>query len=283
MAIRDLGYQPYEGDRLPPTNNTQVMLRYGLTRAWSSWLVKIAAFLCWVPPVIAVVLIFVNAKLVEARPDADMIDAPDFIHGLFSVQLWLFLTMITLGAGAGAIAEDMMHRAFQFYFSKPVTRSQYLLGRISAVWIWCFALTIFPAVIVILALFGVAPAEARFERIGLLLPAVIYSALIATVCSAASVAISAMSKSRSLTMSAWMVVFILPHVLASIVEAITEWPWLKMISLPALLDTVGKGLFKIKIEEGSMEWFHALPVLVVIVFGGLFLTRLRLNKAEVIA
>ena len=44
-AIRDLGYRPYVGDRLPASNNTKVLLRQSLRRAWASWLVKVAAFL----------------------------------------------------------------------------------------------------------------------------------------------------------------------------------------------------------------------------------------------
>lgn len=281
MAIRDLGYQPYEGERLPPSHNTQVMLRHGLSRAWGSWLVRIAAFLCWVPLVVSLALVGFQFYAANQGIPVEDFDAGGFVHGLYKWQLWAFVTLVTLGAGSGAIAEDFTFKAFQFYFAKPVTVTQYLAGRISAVGIWCFLLTFVPAAMLILALVGTGPEEQLLERLGLLLPALMHSALIAAVCAIASVAVSAMSKSRALTMSAWILVFFVPHVLAFIVFLVGDWPWLELISIPALLSHVGDALFRIP-PESDLRWFHALPILGAVCVGGLTYASLRLRSAEVI-
>lgn len=288
MTIRDLGYRPYEGGRLPASHNTWVMFRHALSRAWGSWMVKIAAFLGWVPPVVALAAVglrwWVGQQMAQAgAPLEEMapLDGGDTVHSLYLWQLWLFGLMVTLGAGASAISEDLAFKAFPFYFSKPVTPPQYLLGRVLAVAVWLFGLLFFPGVVVVLALVGAAPADARLESLGLLLPALLDAALIAGVCAAASVGVSAMSSSRALTMSAWILLFLVPWVLGTIVDEIGDWPWLKLASLPALLGVMGDALFKVA-REDDLAWYHALPILGLATGGSLMLSMRRLRGAEVV-
>lgn len=291
MTIRDLGYQPYEGTRLPASNNTWVMLRHGLGRAWGSWLVKTAAFLSWGPFVVGCgIWAFqwwaMQQFQAQAPPGADLpIEAPaagEFLQTMYGWYLWVFGLMITLGAGAGAISEDLAFKNFQFYFAKPVTPPQYLVGRMLAVAIWMFCITFIPGLFLVVAMVGMAPEDLRWEQLGLFLPALVQSVLIAAVTSIASVGISSLSKSRALTMSAWVLVYIVPWVLATIVDEVGDWAWLKLASLPALLGIVGDALFKVAREDG-LEWFHALPILAAVVAGGLYFSNQRLRNAEIIA
>lgn len=291
MTIRDLGYRPYDGPRLPPSNNTWVMLRQGMRRAWGSWLVKLATFLSFGPPLIAIALVVggrVLMRQMQADPEADPIRAAEMMRTLFSVQTWLFVSMVTVGAGASAIAEDLTFRGFQFYFAKPVTASQYLAGRVLAVGIWVFLVTFVPALLLDLALVGTAPRDVIGEQAGLLLPAFFYSLLLATVMATASVAVSSLSKSRALTMSAWIVAFVVPHVLAAVVDAIAVatgeeegWPWLYLGSFTGLLGNVADALFKIE-RDSAIEWYYAAPILAALVAGSCWLAMHRLKRAEVI-
>jgi len=284
MTVRDLGYRPYEGERLPASHNSSVLLSHGLGRAWGSWLVKIAAFTGWIPPIIAMTIAGGYYYLTQqAGPgvEAEPLPAADVVNQLLWVQLWGFVTLITVGAGSAVIAEDLQFRAFQFYFAKPVTPTQYLLGRIGAVGIWVLGMTLIPALLLVPVLAGTAPEDLRLERLGLFLPAIFQSLIIAVVTATASVGISSLSKSRALTMSAWIVLFIVPHGLTSIIEAIGDWPWLNLVSLPDLLEVVGDALFKVE-PESALRWYHAAPVLVALVVGSVVLAHRRISQAEVI-
>jgi hypothetical protein len=285
MPVRDLGYKPYEGERHPASHNWVVMLRHGLRRAWGSWLVRIAVVLGWGPAVVVAGLVFFQFRMAqEAPPEAmETIVSPSGIVllGLLTIQMWLFATMASLGAGAGAIAEDLTHRAFQFYFAKPVTPQQYLLGRIGAVALVCFLLLFIPGVIGVAAVTAFGPREDMLSRAGLLLPTLLHCVVIAVALAGVSVGISSLSRSRALTMSAWIMVFLIPEVLASTVHAITEWPWLGLASLPKLLGLVGGALFKVA-PETALRWGHAAPALAAIVAGSIALAFARLRRAEVI-
>lgn len=290
MPIRDLGYRPYEGKRLPPSNNTWVMLRHGLGRAWGSWLVKVSGFLCWVPPLIMGAYIgihYMAANSMDRMGNGQMrgvvepLDGGDLLHSLYGWQLWIFGLMISLGAGASAISEDFTHRAFQFYFAKPVTPQQYLLGRVMAVGIWIFSILFVPGFLVTMLLVGTATPDARLENLGLMLPALLHALLVSATIAIGAVGVSSLSKSRALTMSAWILLFLVPWVLATIVDAVGEWPWLKLVSLPALLSVMGDTLFKVT-REDALRWYHALPILVAFIAGSLQMARMRLRGAEVI-
>jgi len=283
MTIRDLGYRPYEGERLAPSHNMTVMLRHGLKRAWGSWLVKIAVFVGWVPAVVGFagvgIAFWITSQM--GGQGGSAVDSAKLMQLLFKVQSWSILLMITLGAGAAVVAEDLTHRAFQFYFAKPVTPLQYLVGRTGAVGIYCFAFTFVPAIVLDLGLVTFSPADQRLERVGLLLPALLLSVIISTVLSLVSVGLSSLSKSRALTMTAWILLFIVPHVIALIVAEIGDWPWLYLASLPRMLIVVGDALFKIEPDD-ALRWYYAGPILAGIGAGAGYLAHYRLRRAEVI-
>ena len=290
MALRDLGYKSYEGERLDASRNTAVLLRHGFRRAWGSWFVKIAAFTCWVPPLVGLGLLGIQLWIAKqmlaggaaSAARAPNIQVPFWVRGIFDWQFWLFVTMISVGAGASMIAEDRTFRAFQFYFAKPVTPVQYLAGRVWAISVWIFWVTFLPAVLLVLLAMALAPPGLHMERAGLFLPTALYSLVMAVVMASGAVGMSALSKSRALTMTAWAMLLLIPHVLASLVEAIGKWPWLSLASIPKLLGVIGDALFKIQ-TESDVRWYHATPILIALVAGSLYLAFDRVRRAEVIA
>lgn len=294
MTIRDLGYRPYEGVRLPPSHNTWVMLRQGLMRAWASWMVKVAVILCLVPSLLIGTVVAARRLLFnEMGADADAVPEDAIFFGVtvmrtvFVSQTWLFVSLVTAGAGATAVAEDFSFKAFQFYFAKPVTPLQYFLGRVLAVAIFVFFVAFVPALLVNVVLAGTAPPTVRLSDLSLVLPSLVHSLLLALVMSTLSVAISTLSASRALTLSAWLFLFLVPHVVALVIDGIASmndgpgWPWLYLASFTGLLGVVADELFKAQGEEPLLRWYFALPVLLAYVAGATSLVFYRLRRAEV--
>jgi hypothetical protein len=120
-----------------------------------------------------------------------------------------------------------------------------------------------------------------------LLPkAILFSTIAAGVLASASVGVSAIGRSRALTMSGWILIFIVPYVIATLLELFIEWPWLKLVSIPSLLDVIEQALF-VPLEEGAtpseVKWYHAAVVLAALTAASIGFTHSRLRRTEVIA
>lgn len=294
MSVRDLGYRAYEGKLLPASHNTWVVLRYGLASIWSSWVNKLAVFLSLVPALglaltAAVRFAMFQRELPELPPGTTGFarwfldpDAASWLRTLTGAQFWLFVTVLTLRSGASVIAHDYTHRAYQFYFAKPVTPAQYLLARSAAVAIVLFAVVFVPALLLTFVLAGVGPEDLVLQRLGLALPALLDAIFVAVSCAVLSVAVSALSRSRALTTMAWGGLLFVPTVLAWLVDGITDSEWMWLASPPGLLWAVGDGLFKVRTSWVQVQWYHAAPVLAALTAGGAYLAFQRIRRAEVI-
>jgi hypothetical protein len=294
MTVRDLGYRAYEGELLPASHNTWVLLRYGLARIWASWINKLTVFGAILPflglALMAGIRFATFGRELPELPVGESgfgrwfldPDAASWLRSLTAAQFWFCITIVTLRSGAGVIAEDYTHRAYQFYFAKPVTPVQYLIGRASALALFLFSLVFVPTLFLTVVLAGTGPEDQVLERIGLILPAFLDAAIIAICCSLLSVAVSALSKSRALTIMAWGSLLFVPTVLALLVEGITDSEWVWLASPPGLLWVVGDALYKVHQDWTHLAWYHAAPVLAVLTVGGTYLALLRISKAEVI-
>ena len=123
----------------------------------------------------------------------------------------------------------------------------------------------------------------RLERAGYVLPFLLSTGLLSLVMASVSVGFSSLSKSRALTMSSFLLVLVVPHVIAGAISLLAKTDWVFLVSLPGLLDVVFDALFKSPREpEDHLLWWHAAPVLAAATGGSLYLAHHRLTRAEVI-
>lgn len=293
MTVRDLGYRAYEGEIRAPSRNLWVMMRHGLWRIWGSWVNKLVIFFCWIPLLILAIVAF--ARFGALGPE--MPEMPEnavgfgrwflsppavWLRTLTGIQFWFFASIVTIRSGAGVISEDLNNRAYQFYFSKPVTPLQYLVGRTGALALIVFLLVFIPTAIMVFIFMGLGPETERYERLGLLLPALFDGTIIAVCTSALAVASSALSKSRALTLTAWTLILFVPFALGFLVETIGDVEWVFAISLPGALWSVGDALYKVSGSWDDLRWFHTAPVLAIAVGGASYAALMRIRRAEVV-
>ncbi len=297
MPIADRGYQPYEGPRLTTRRNHWVIMAMESRRIWASLLVKISVLLAILYGSLQVLWLLgygyvvvnrveslnqpeilerINRELVETFSPAAVLDD---INGQI-----IFAILISLAWGAGAIATDIRSRALQFYFAKPVTESRYLLGKTLPLSLYCFVLCVFPgiggAVVEGFVLRGQGLMASRFA---LVLPSIVYAALLALFISIVSVGISSLSRNRLLTLAYWASLLFVPLAVAFIVDLATSgsFQWLYLASPLSMLQTLGQAIFRVE-TEGPIQWYHALVVVTSICAGAVWLAWNRLSKAEVI-
>lgn len=184
MPLHDLGYRNWDGRLAPSSTRWFVIAETGIRMAWkSSWLRRML-FFAWLPASYLGIGFFlyersmqfpnarqVVANMMQAFPqDQEITEKISealginvhtateeqleearhqiwawLLHALFRYpQIYLMVMVVGLIAPA-LIAQDVRSRAFLLYFSRPLTRSEYILGKAAIVWCYLIIITTLPA------------------------------------------------------------------------------------------------------------------------------------------
>ncbi len=136
MAIYKRGYQRYRGTIRGRWARMMVLPRFAWHHLFQQRLVVLLLVVSMVWPLLCALFLYIgnNTDLLKGmRIGSDFLD---FIQGngmfflvFMNVQAWfaVFLAALT---GPGCIAPDLANNALPLYFSRPISRMEYALGRL---------------------------------------------------------------------------------------------------------------------------------------------------------
>jgi ABC-type transport system involved in multi-copper enzyme maturation permease subunit len=156
MPLYDLSYRRFEGPR-----TSRFRRSLALARSAASLLLRRRSFLlllavCWIPAVVRAAQIYVARQFPEA-PEFFTI-TPDTWREFLGQQVrFLPVVLVSLATGASAIASDFSSGAFTLYLSKPLSRFDYFLGKAIPVAGAVCAVTLAPALALLLLHLSLAP------------------------------------------------------------------------------------------------------------------------------
>jgi ABC-type transport system involved in multi-copper enzyme maturation permease subunit len=107
-----------------------------------------------IPLLVRMAQIYIVSKLSDNTLFANLVKGFEVNSGFFAEFLYqqtFFVMIVTILTGAGLIANDRRSGALELYFSKPVSRVDYLLGKFVTVSFYCSLVTLFPALILFFA------------------------------------------------------------------------------------------------------------------------------------
>src|SRR5436305_11583523 len=144
MPIHDQGYKRYGGSRAGG-RAWLVMFRTGVLGMFSNrrWIFLMIA--AWIQFVVRAVMFYFAANFSQAAMAAPT--AATFRDFFDKQDLFVFLVTVTLGAVS--IAEDRRANALQIYLSKPLTRLEYICGKLSVLVVFLLLITWLPAVLLL--------------------------------------------------------------------------------------------------------------------------------------
>jgi ABC-2 type transport system permease protein len=153
MAVYDRSWTRFSGPLTPVRSRFVVITRYGLGQAFASRLFTAFYAACFLPSLIALALIYLrhNLGLLEQlgmTPEMFGALTMTFFQFLF---LWQALPAFFLIAilAPGLVAPDLADNALPLYLSRPVSRADYVLGKLAALFVltspptWIMGLLIF--------------------------------------------------------------------------------------------------------------------------------------------
>jgi ABC-2 type transport system permease protein len=176
MPIHDLGYRGWHERLSSPWTRWEVIARAGIRRAWQSTWLKRMMFFAWLPAIWfgtgfflwehsllnkdmrEGLKVFIPRDAEPLRGLTASLDSTDDVVARHSVWSWLLYTFLRYPQGGilalmvGIIApplisQDVRSRAFLLYFSRPITRWQYALGKLATVWFYLLMISALPALV----------------------------------------------------------------------------------------------------------------------------------------
>lgn len=286
--IRDRGYTRYDGSRLPHRNRYRVLAQRTLSLAWDSGLVKTTFILGMFPMVVCAVIMYLKIKAAQmlraqGLPLPDQVADPEHwvYYCVYWCQLW-FAFVMSLIVAAPAIAEDVRTGAFQFYFSRPVSRGHYVGGKLASVAVLIIAVCAGPGLL--LALLRIALSDGAGEAVAqlpLLLATIGFALIYAATMTLPALALSALSRRSGYVMAAWTTAFFVPWILGEGTAAATDMPYAALLSIPTNLRLVAQAMFGVE-SSYPLPWYLPAGVLAALLVASAVVLWRRLARAEVL-
>lgn len=278
MPIHDQGYRRYVGSRAAVGRSWQVITRAGVWTVLTKRSFIALMLMAWAPFVVRAVQIYIASNFSQASflaPKADTFRE-------FLGQQGIFVFFVTIYVGAGLIANDRRANALQVYLSKPLTRAEYVAGKLAILFLFLLSVTWLPAITLLLIQIMFAGSFA-FARANLfLLPAItLFSLLQVLVASSTMLALSSMSKSSRFVGIMYAGLIFFTSALFNAIRGITGRSSFAWISPTETLEQIGNVIFRLE-PRFQLSPAAAILTLAVLVAGSAWILERRVRGIEVV-
>ena len=278
MPIHDQSYRRYAGPREKPGSAWAVIAVTGLrSLARKKFFVAVMLF-SWLQFLVRAVMIYLAANF----PQLEVIAPSSETFRSFFEQQGVFVLFVAVYVGAGLIATDRRVHALQIYLSKPLTRVEYIAGKLAILVTLLLLVTWVPAMLLLLVQVMFA-GDFEFLRENLfLIPAItVFGFLYALVVSFAMLALSSLSTSARFVGVLYVGVLLFTGAFATVMNRVTGGTALSWLSFRANLAQLGDVIFRMPPRYDSSWGLSLAVILGVIVVSALVLER-RVRGVEVV-
>ncbi len=279
MPIHDQGYRHYGGQRSVPGRRWLVIVRAGVRTLVGKKVFIGLMLLSWLPLVGRAVQIYAATSVPQAAALLQ-VSAGTFKDFLEQQSIWVFF--ITVYVGSGLIANDRRANALQIYLSKPLSRLEYVFGKLAILMVCLLLVTGVPGLVLLLLQILFAGDLAFFRENIHLLPAItLFSLIQAVVFSTTMLALSSLSKSSRYVSILYAAVMFLSQAFYGVLRQVTGDTYVAWVSLSANMTQIGAAIFRVPLEYHT-PWPVSLVVIAVLVAVSCVVLERRVRGVEVV-
>ncbi len=280
MPIYDQGYRRYEA-RAPLRRArfwpiTREALRLVLVKRWFLFLLTfpLGVFLWYVGRI----------YLVTQFPDFNrVLPADGRLFGEFlNVEIGFTILLSIFGA-SGLVANDLRTGAILAYLSRPLTRRDYVLGKLLVPLLLNLAVTLVPGLLLYGVGLSLAPELYQKWELAWIGPAiVVHAVVISLVVSLLTLAISSLSRSARVAGLGLFGMIAGLEMVRLVLQQGFRQKYAMLLSVQADLRAVGAGLFGLSDRDVAVPWGWAALVLVLLSLSCLAILRSRVRAVEIV-
>lgn len=234
----------------------------------------------WLPFLVRVIHVYVVTRFPEA---GRVLPVDGRLFGQFLGQQLVLALFLTIFAGAGLVANDLRTGAILVYLSRPLTRRDYVTGKLLVVLLLNLSITLAPALLLYLVALALAPDQFLKWELAWIGPAIVlYSLIISMVLSLVALAVSSLSKSARVAGLGFFGLLMGLELVHTILREAFDRPEAALLSLMTGLQTIGRALFGISDRTFALPWPWSALVLGAVCLGCLAVLRARVRAVEIV-
>jgi ABC-2 type transport system permease protein len=287
MAVYKRSYRGYAGPVTSEWSRFAIIPSYAYRGLFRSKIMTTFFVICFIPPLVFLFLIYLANNFGSFTKVFGVTGAasPLAVNGEFfatylGIQAGLSF-ILTAFVGPGLISSDLANRALPLYLSRPFSRAEYVIGKMSVLLMLLSLITWVPGLI----LFGIQGVMAGWGWLGqnLWLGWAVFAGswIWILVLSLMALALSAWVKWRIAAGALLLAVFFVAAGFGEAINAVLEVHWGRLINLTYLFATVWNRLFRSR-ETFEISEVSAWLMLGLICAACLALLNRKLRAFEVV-
>jgi ABC-2 type transport system permease protein len=260
MAVYEHTYKQYLGKLTPEWSRFLVIPRHAFRDVFKTKLFTAFYVFCFAPLLLEAIFIYLhhNVSAIEILKTMGIVNSirelipidNTFFEAFVNFQAALAF-LVTLLVGPPLVARDLRNNALPLYLCRSFSRTDYVLGKMSVLFILLSAITWVPQLLLFLfqsSLEGFSWfASNLWIASAILIVSVVWILLLALL----SQAISALVKWRVIASAALLGIFFIPFVFSQVINSLFMTHWGNLVSLTALIRNVTAGLFGTFVQASS--------------------------------
>lgn len=285
MAVYKRTYTRYEGALTPEWSRFLILPRASYAKFGQSRLVMTLRNLAFLFPIGCIAFVYVANNL-SVLTDLG-IPAGSFFkvdESLFLTFCWvqgIFAYLMTALVGPGLVSPDLVNNALPLYLSRPFSRTEYVLGKMSVLAILLSTITWIPGLILFIVQASLAGWDWTKDNLWMGAALVVGLALWVILLSLLALAISAFVKWRIAAAAMLLGIFVAGAGFGSALNAIVRTDYGSLLNLPLVMYTIWMQLFG-RVSDTGLSAESAWLAVVVVCAGCLWLLWRKVRAFEVV-
>jgi ABC-2 type transport system permease protein len=253
-AIYDRGYRHYDGPREGRSRPVKALVlagvrrALGLKRSWRTKMVPWGLLVIAFGPVVA----FIGIRVVAGDSVQELIGYGRYLH-IVSLVLLLF----SATAGPELLCPDRQTNVLALYFTRPLSRLDYLVAKAGALLLLMALIALLPLVVLLVGNTLTAPRAVDYlgDHLADVARIPFSGAVLTIFYSSVALAVASLSERRSIAVAVLLGTFLVSNVVVGIVVFATDLPgrrWITLLALSHLVDQFVDWVFGEPVVPGSI-------------------------------
>jgi ABC-2 type transport system permease protein len=233
------------------------------------------------PFVVRVIQVYIVTRFPEA---GRLLPVDGRLFGQFLDTQVIFTLLLTIFGGAGLVANDLRTGAIVMYLSRPLTRRDYVLGKLGVTLLLNLAVTLAPCLLLYAVSLALAPEQFAKWELAWIAPAVVVQALtISLMVSLLGLAVSALTRSARVSGLAFFALIVGLDLVRQVLDHGFGRPEATLLSVQDNLRNLGRALFGLTDRASAVPWPASALVLALLALGCLLVLRRRVRAVEIVS